>query len=65
MLLAYIIDAKIMSFFIKNNMDKSIYISQNFYLSQIQELTYPNIEQLYSQKATLAKQIPYNEYKKA
>ena len=50
---------------VENNTDKPIYISQNFCLGRIQELTYPNIEQLHSQKATLAKQIPYNQHKKA
>ena len=64
-LLAHLVDADMTSFSVKNNMDKPIYISQNFCFGYIQELTYPNIEQLHSQEATLAKQIPYNQHKKA
>ncbi len=62
---AYLVDANITGLPVENNTDKPIYISRNFRLGRIQELTYPNIEQLHSQEATLAKQIPYNQHKKA
>lgn len=65
MLSAYLIDTGITSLSVENNTNKPIYISQNFCLNQIQELTYSNIEQLYTQEAVLAKQISYNQYKKA
>ncbi len=54
-----------MGLLVENNTDKPIYISRNFCLGCIQELIYPNIEQLHSQKAALAKQISYNQHKKA
>ena len=64
-LLVHLVDADITGFCVENNIDKPIYIYQNFCLSQIQELTYPNIEQLHSLEAALANQISYNQCKKA
>ena len=64
-LLAYLVNADMMGFSMENNTDKPIYMSQNFCFGHIQKLTYPNIEQLHSQEVALAKQIPYNQHKKA
>lgn len=64
-LFAHFVDAEVMGLSVENNTDKLIHISGNFCLGRIQELTYPNTEQLHSQDAALAKQILYNQHKKA
>lgn len=51
----YLINTDMISLPVKNNINRPIYISQNFCLRRDQELKYPNIKQLYPKKAKLAK----------
>lgn len=61
----HFINVEVVSFPVKNNTDKWIYIPRNFGFGQVLELICPNIKQLHSKKAGLTKQASYNPYKKA
>lgn len=50
---------------VKNNTDRPMHISWNFYLSQVQDFIYPNIKQLHPKQAGFAKQAHYKQHKKA
>lgn len=62
---AHLIDADVVGLPIENNTSKPIYISRNFRLGRVQELTYPNGLRLHSKEAELAKQTPYLQHRKA
>ena len=61
----HLINADVVGLPVENNTNKPVHISRNFCLGKVQELTYPNIDQLHPREAGLAKQAPYNEHKKA
>lgn len=64
-ILVHLVDADVVGLLVENNINKPIYISWKFCFGQVQELTYPNIDQLYHRKAGLAKKALYSQYKKA